>query len=735
MTFLNFILLGGLAAAGIPILIHLLNRNRFKVVRWGAMHLLDTAFRINQRRLRIEHWLLLFVRCLIPTLLALALARPVIIGASGLFGAAKSSLVLLLDNSYSMDYSGGGTANFTGARDTATNILANIGRGSDASVVLMAGGVAPLLPTPTFDLEQLQKLLVGVDAGFGTANVPDAMGTAAGLLATMSNPYRELIVVSDFQRVSWSEGEAPARARLATMLKKQDPQPRLTFIQVGEEGRDNVAVEALDFSRLVFGVGQTMQLRATIRNYGERTYPELRVQFFADGVEKTVSQINLGVREQQQVLFSHAFDSAGSHVIEVRADADALKADNFLQASVPVWDRVPVLVLNGDPHPEPLRGETDFLEAALQPFAKTKADLTDLITTRVITPAQFTSDALAQTRVVVLANVSSLTDQQVHWINEFVRDGGGLLIFPGDRVSMDWYNRSFSTTGLLPLPLAALAGSLDAAAPAAKIVGEHYTHAALEMFNDPRNGSLAEAEIKVWFKLRETRPGRDASLNVLAQLSSGDPFLVEKNHGAGRVILCATACDADWGNLPLRSVYLPLVQRLVTYLASTVFPPRNVEVGKPLAAFLPRTDAGQKAYLTDAAGVKHELAVVAKGARGLVEFTKTQRPGLYALNPPDGSTIHFVVSTSRQESDLEQLKEPEQQAVAKSMGATLVKSWKEWKTLDKTRRFGTELWRPLLWAVLALLLGELVLQQWLTRSPSPAPPLRTAARVAERAKM
>ena len=192
MTFLNFILLGGLAAAGIPILIHLLNRNRFKVVRWGAMHLLDTAFRINQRRLRIENWLLLFIRCLIPTLLALALARPVIIGASGLFGAAKSSLVLLLDNSYSMDYSGGGTANFTGARDTATNILANIGRGSDASVVLMAGGVTPLLPTPTFDLEQLQKLLAKVDAGFGMANVPDAMGAGAGLLATMSNPYREL---------------------------------------------------------------------------------------------------------------------------------------------------------------------------------------------------------------------------------------------------------------------------------------------------------------------------------------------------------------------------------------------------------------------------------------------------------------------------------------------------------------------------------------------------------------
>jgi hypothetical protein len=734
MTFLNIILLGGLSAAGIPVLIHLLNRNRFKVVKWGAMHLLEAAFQPNQRRLQIEHWLLLLVRCLIPALLALCLARPVITGASQLFGAAKSSLVLLLDNSYSMEFSGGGSANFSEARDDAANILANVGRGSDASLILMAGGVAPLLPAPTFDLDQLQQLLKGVDSGFGTANVPEAMEMGAGTLAKMSNPYRELIVVSDFQRVSWSEAEGPARARLGALMKKQDPPPRLTFIHAGADARDNVAVEALDFSRLVFGVGQQMQLRATIRNFGDRPYPELRVQFLVDGREQTVSQINLSAHEQQQVLFSHAFATGGSHVVEVRADADALKADNYLQASIPVWDRVPVLLINGDPSPEPLKGETDFLEIALQPFARAKAELSDLITSRVILPAQLTQDHLGQARVVVLANVERLTEQQAHWVNEFVRDGGGLLIFLGDRVNVDWYNRSLAPSGLMPLSIASLAGSAEAAAPSAKIVGEHYSHAALELFNDPRNGSLADAEIKFFYKLKEARAGRDSSVNTLAQLTTGDPFLVEKKHGEGRVIACATACDADWGSLPLRSAYVPLMQRLVTYLASSVFPPRNVEVGRPLAAFLPRGDAGRKAYLTDPSGQKHELNVIAKGSRSVIEFTRTQRPGLYTLNPPDGSAVHFVVSTSRQESDLEQLKEPEQQALAKSMGAAMLQSWKEWKKLDQTRRFGTELWRPLLWMTLALLLGELLLQQSLTRPPKKALRFPSAPPSAEKPK-
>ena len=63
------------------------------------------------------------------------------------------------------------------------------------------------------------------------------------------------------------------------------------------------------------------------------------------------------------------------------------------------------------------------------------------------------------------------------------------------------------------------------------------------------------------------------------------------------------------------------------------------------------------------------------------------------------------------------------------MGAALAKSWQDWKKLDRQRRFGTELWRPLLWTVLALLLGELLLQQWITRPP--ASPKRAAQRAAE----
>ena len=96
MTFLNFALLGGLAALSVPVLIHLFHKSRFQVVRWGAMHLLEDLLRTNQRRLKMEQIILLILRASIPALLALCMARPVWKGMQTLAGDAKTSAVILV---------------------------------------------------------------------------------------------------------------------------------------------------------------------------------------------------------------------------------------------------------------------------------------------------------------------------------------------------------------------------------------------------------------------------------------------------------------------------------------------------------------------------------------------------------------------------------------------------------------------------------------------------------------
>src|SRR3954469_17893799 len=97
----------GLAAVSIPIVIHILNRRRFKTVTWAAMEFLLRAMRKNRRRLRFEQWILLATRCLVVVLAGLALARPMGCHQSTLASLAgqRSGLhIIVIDNSYSMAY-------------------------------------------------------------------------------------------------------------------------------------------------------------------------------------------------------------------------------------------------------------------------------------------------------------------------------------------------------------------------------------------------------------------------------------------------------------------------------------------------------------------------------------------------------------------------------------------------------------------------------------------------------
>ena len=720
MNFVNPVLLLGAFGLAIPIIIHLFHKSRFQVVKWGAMHLLEAVIRTNQRRIQIEQIILLIVRAAIPALLALCMALPLWQGAKKLLGESKTSTVILLDNSYSMAASRAGVSNFSIARDEAGRVLNELKQGSDAQVVLMGEGGSSLMDEPTYDLARLTQALQKLDAGFGAAEVPPALDYAAGVFGHMHEATRQLLVMTDFQRISFEATEDAQVAEMIARLKKMPIPPDITFFDIGAEVKDNVAVESLDFSRLMVGVGQKIQIRANVRNFGDVPYPDLRVYFKADGKEISASQIRLGPHEKGQVLFSHAFDTAGSHVVEVVADADALTADNSYLASIPVRDKVPVLLVNGDPNPEPLKGETDFAEIALQPYSAGRVELADLITTKVIRPDELRAQNLAESSVVMLANVRKLNDDQVRALEAFVKNGGGLMVFPGNRIDSAWYSSALykDGKGVLPMAFGALGGDLQESSPSVGIVSQHFDHAALDIFNDPRNGTFADAAIKLWYRMKEPAISNAsmAAAATLARLDSGDPFLVEKPFGDGHVIECAIPVDADWSNLPMRPFYLPLLQRLSIYLASTVYPPRNLDVGKPIVAFLPAADAGKKAMLSTPEGVTLEVPIVKKNERGVAEFGRTQHPGLYTLTPPSGQPIAYVVNASRKESDLQKLTQKEIADFAKTHGVKVVHSGAEYRELDHAQRYGLELWRPLLWALLAVLFLEIFLQQKFARA-------------------
>ncbi len=709
MTFLNLALLVGIAAAALPLLIHLFSKSRPKVIAWAAMHLLIPAAQASRRRLRFENLLLLLVRVLIPVLLALALARPVLTGAHAPSGDTPTAMVILFDNSYSMQAIDSGVTRQQRATQAVAAILSRLPAGSEASVVLMSGGVRTLGSEGRLDFLKLNQQLDAVPCDGSGTDTSRALGLAATILKKTSLAQRSLVIVSDFQPGNWSDSDAPARETAWEQIAALPVKPIITWVNVGATEADNVSVDAVTVSPARNVVNRPIVIRVAVSNVGGTSHSDLHVYLRVDGRERGQARLSLPAGQSGQAIFTHTFEQPGPHLIEASTDDDALAVDNTAFYSTEVIDQIPVLLVNGEPSREPLRGETDFLSLALRPLANSDS----MFQPRVVETLGLTPRALDGIKTVVLANVRQLSDIQVEMLGRFVRAGGGLVIFPGNRIQASWYNdRLFENgQGLLPARLGRLTANSQRAT---RIAAQRFDHPALTLFNDPRNGNLTDAEIRRWFELEISPPeSEQVAAKVIARLENGDPFLVERHFGRGQVILAATACDTDWSSLPLNSSYVMLMREIIAS-TSIAQPQRNVATGTPLILHLDSMTTDPKIVVSDPTGQKHEI--IADQSDGLIsaKYADTSRPGIYTFIVGSNS-IPYVVSASRSESRLAAMESSKLASLAKSAGATVISSGDEYSTLDQTRRFGREIWRPIFIAVVAMLFVELFLQQWITR--------------------
>lgn len=737
MNFLNVALLGGIAAFSIPLIIHLLNRSRFKTLDWGAMHLLDSVVASNSRRIRLEQLLLLLIRCAIPALLAFCLARPVLTQWRSLPGDAPASTVILLDNSYSMDALGKSGTRISEAIDDTRQIVNSVGKGSDTSVILTGGVPAALFETPVFDTKAITDQLAFLETGRGATSLQQTLEIGSSVIAGMASSRRNLVLISDFQ-VADVDALTPAQIdQFRQQIAAQAVPPQVTLIQRSGERTNNIAIENVELSTTALGVGQQFKVRVRIKNFGTLDVPEARLQFLVDDQVVGLTEIAVAADATAQALFVHKFEAAGSHVLKFDIDAgDELKTDNRFLAVVDVIDSIEVLMIDGAPSREPMRSETDFLSVALTPFSMGRMQLADLVETRIVGVDEVDDEALGWARVVIMANVSKVDEERLRNLNDFVQRGGGLIVFAGNQVNVDWYNRTFyKQHGLYPLPIQGTGGGDGKDDTGARIVAQYFDHPALQIFNSGNSSSneLAQADIAQWYVLGNANPASenriqavsnksqseteriDPATSVLLRLDSGDPLLVEKPIGKGFVIACATTADADWTNLPLRPVFLPLVQQLVTSIATRGVPASNLAAGETLVALFDSSATDTTQVLSLPGNRQKSVRPVVEADRSVIRYAATAQPGLYTLTQPDASPRHFALETDREESNLAVIDEQRLQKLADDLGADVVVDGQAYVALDADRRHGREVWRWALFGLLGLLFVELFFQQRFSR--------------------
>ncbi len=624
MLFLNPWLLAGLAAVSLPIIIHLVRRQAAKPLDWGAMRFLFDTISVRRRKMEWEDLLLMATRCLLLALIALAVARPfltpdsripwlfvlpaalagvALLGASFVLSGFKArwitrgiatlllltaltlgwwekflnlrrfeasgrrDIALVIDASASMEISNGGKSVFQKAVEEAKQLVIDSPRGTAFLVVL--GGPAPEAKTaaPLTHRADVLGVLDSLQPLGGSFRAHEALGIATLALAQGTNASKEIIIFTDAQRSGWRLDEPAAWDQLTEAWKALPAKPKLLLRSFGEPPAfTNVALLSCIPSRPLIGTDREVTFRIEVSNSGKTVITPSAVQLEIGQLK--AGQVPVGMLQPGQqvtVEFRHRFTTPGSHIIRASVEAnDDLAVDNYTERVIYVRDKLPVLLIDGNPTGSFFERASGYTALALAPSSAVLLQKTStenfMMDPRIVPASQVQAKDLENAQVIVLADVSRLPEAIASNIAAKVANGAGLMIIAGPRSEATFYNNWNGLDGLLmPMPLGEEMVDAEGISPAPST----FVHESLAWFT--KGGDLADSQVKRWRNLGEsTSNGVQA-----AAFNNGDRFLATRLYGSGRVILSSCAFDSRAGNLPAKRAFVPFIHELVAWAAGS----------------------------------------------------------------------------------------------------------------------------------------------------------------------
>ncbi len=715
LGFANAALLYGMAAASIPVLIHLLNRRKFREVPWAAMRFLMAAIRKNQRRIRIEQWLLLAVRTLIILLVVAAMAKPFLESLGVVIVGRRVHRVLVLDASLSMGYTAGGSSRFDQAKALAAELVKGSRQGDAISLILMGRPPRIVIPSPSNNLKEVEKEVGDLAITHGGTDLTATLEAVDRVLESSSIPQKEVVFLTDLQSTSWrppSGAEEGLKRVLARIMARE---PHSILFDLGERGAANRAVTDLRVEVPVVTLGTNVLLRGVVRNFGPNRIDGLRARLTVDGRLTPASPPeDLAAGDELPVVFRHEFTTPGDHVVELVLDPDSLALDDRRWLVVPVRESLRVLLVDGHFKSEPYQAETDYLAQALAPTEVSPGQPSP-IKVEVVGESQLSGRELAAYDAVVLCNVAQFSQAEVTALEDYLKQGGGVVFFGGDQVVAENYNRLLYRDGEGLLP-AAIGGSVGDASK--KQAGFYfnpmrYRHPLISEYQgeaDPVTAGLTR--VLTWQYHKLTLP-KDSKAQVALTFDRGDPAVVEAPHHRGTVILVATSADTGWTSWPIHKSFPPVMQQMILRSSAGRLSERNIRVGQPYDRSFTEAATAAPATIVTPAGRSVTAKLEPSGGVSQLHFEQTELSGEYKVRvgPPLSVDSSFAANPDPAESDMAKLDE--------SALDEILPGWKfiyvhpsDWKALTRDAasvgRRG-ELHRPMLYTVLALLLVESIL--------------------------
>ncbi len=729
MSFLHFGLLPYfLPLALIPILLHLLTLHRLKTVELSTFRFLFDSYVQQRRRMKFLEALIAFLRTLFLALLVLLICRPIVKHWSAMFGGSQSGrdVILLVDGSASMNAVTEGITSLQRAKQAAVAVIDRLSAEDRVTIIRVAAKPEEVCNRFSSDAEAIRSELDGLKASPSRGNLFAAFSQLFGPEARKLNKPA-VYLFSDLQSTGWSEF---ANGNSSDLIP---PDTELTVVNVGSNQEfANVAVvgQSPEDQRAIAGL--PIKLNPRVTNHSESEVKDIPVSIFIEDKEiarKTLT-IEPGATGETEFIFTPT--EAGELRGRFEIPEDRFKADDTFLFSLNVAPQIRVLLVNGYPSPQPLDDEGLYLQTAMvatdsedeesDPVLADERLLVHSLVVQEITQDKLNKETLSDVEVVILANCGAMNPEQFKLLREFVAGGGGLLIFPGDKVNQDTYTQQFFPAPETPdqafvaATLAPPEGDPNKSDTSYRLGAIDFAHPVFSVFKDTEQRYLTK--LKIYRRFLYKLPEQRANSWPLVEFEDGAPALLESVYGNGRVLLTAFPLNTKWTNLPMKPEFVPLVLRMIGHVK------RLSDVDGPLvvpadgtAEFVVSQDwAPAEGTVTDAEGRVTPVEFQRSNSRLVGAFDRTIEKGFYELDVTGGQKeklqhgIHrFAVNVAPDESNFLRLTKPQIETMLPTAKLTVIDASAEAQQLFGNIGDEREIWRLLIIFTFVIITVEFLL--------------------------
>jgi len=743
MSFLSVAFLFALPLVAAPLLVHLFDRRRNAVIQWGAMDFLVEAAARKTSARKLKQWLLLLMRCLAIAALILALARP-LMPAGYLGGDPSGETIFVVDNSMSMSRNIDSETLLDEAVEVALERMSTLPSRHDVRILTTAP--YPIWVSPGSvrsdprNRPWIRKQLESLDATQGEGDLLAALFTAVQAERKATQHFRNIVVLTDGQAADWRLDDQTGWKRLSETLAEASLQTNVETVHLADDethpSKGNLGMDHVSLDRLVVGVDQPFTATATLQNYRDNVVNDCDLIWSVNDQQRHRQRLDpIEGRQSVQSNWTASFETAGTYRLVCHIDHDDdLTADNRSGLVVEVVDRIPVVIVENSDDLGEFQQDSYFVQAALGWIDGKALEGNSLYVPTVVSPDELASIGLSKQRVVVIPNLTRLTDDVVDRLAGFVEDGGGLWIGLGPRTDTAAFNQQMfaDASGVSPLALDQIVdtdppaiamqtgGDANAERVALRIDPFREQHPATRRVADVNGLDLDDALIHRRFRFMIDEAAERTS--VVLRLNNGEPLVVEHFLGRGRVIVQAVPLRLQWSDLAKTQAFVVMVRDWIDYLAEPRATQYNLEPGEPLVVRILQSEseasrraaweAAPTALLRPPKGEPIELAAGWLDDAYVFQSSRTRLPGDYELEIGLREQIlPFYVRRSTNESNLDSLKDDARQRIAAATSVSLPKQ----RTAALAESRSDPVWPYLLLGLIVLISSELVLSGILAR--------------------